>query len=95
MQSEAVSTFKAAARDDLAEKELQEIQTISKFLPPLLTESEIDGILSSVIRTVQPTSPPQKALGLIFKEFYSQVDKSRVDSDLLKKRAQALLSSGA
>lgn len=65
---------------------------ISKFLPTLLSESEIDAILSPIVKETPPTNPPQKALGIVFKKFYAQVDKSRVDAELLKKRAQALLT---
>jgi uncharacterized protein YqeY len=68
---------------------------IAKFLPTLLSESDIDAILSPIVNDMPPTNPPQKALGTVFKQFYAQVDRSRVDAELLKKRAQALLASNS
>ncbi|KAF5326129.1 hypothetical protein D9611_000137 [Ephemerocybe angulata] len=93
-RTEAISKFQAASRGDLAEKELKEVEIIAKFLPPVLTEAEVDGILSSILAKLPAgTNPPQRALGMVFKEFYAQVDKSRVDAELLKRRAQALLQA--
>lgn len=67
---------------------------ISKFLPATLPESEVDSILSSIIAKLPPADgPPQRALGLVFKNFYAQVDRSVVDSDLVKRRAQALIAN--
>jgi uncharacterized protein YqeY len=68
---------------------------IAKFLPALLSESDIDAILSPIVKNTPTTNPPQKALGTVFKQFYAQVDKSRVDAELLKKRARVLLASNS
>ncbi|KAG2015927.1 hypothetical protein CC2G_009146 [Coprinopsis cinerea AmutBmut pab1-1] len=93
-RTEAADKFRAASRDDLAEKELQQVDIISKFLPPTLPESEVDSILSSILEQLPPANgPPQKALGMVFKQFYTQVDKSVVDAELVKRRAQALLAA--
>ncbi|KAH6914104.1 Yqey-like protein-domain-containing protein [Coprinopsis sp. MPI-PUGE-AT-0042] len=93
-RTEAADKFTAASRSDLAEKELKEANIISKFLPPTLSEDKVDSILSSIIAELPSSDgPPQRALGLVFKQFYAQVDKSVVDSELLKKRAQALMTS--
>lgn len=61
------------------------------FLPPLLSESEIDRILRDVLAEHKPEGDPRKALGKVFKTFYSKVDKSIVDAELVKHRAEILI----
>jgi uncharacterized protein YqeY len=63
------------------------------FLPPLLSQAEIDRVLQEAIAECLQDSNPKKVLGLVFKSFYSKVDKSSVDSDLVKSRASALLNT--
>lgn len=77
----------------MAEKEKREAEVLSAFLPPLLAESEIDRVLRNVLAEHRPEGDPRKALGKIFKAFYASVDKSCVDTDLVKRRAESLLSN--
>ena len=68
---------------------------LTSYLPLLLSEAEIDKVLKPVIDGVRATLKPgesKKLVGLVFKSFYSQVDRSNVDPDLVKKRAEALLA---
>ncbi|KAJ7124913.1 Yqey-like protein-domain-containing protein [Mycena epipterygia] len=87
-RTEAAAQY-AAARPDLAEKEILEANLISRFLPPLLSETDIDIQLKKILNDLPKDS--QKP-GNIFKMFYSVVDKSTVDSDMVKKRLNALLN---
>ncbi|KAF9007991.1 Yqey-like protein-domain-containing protein [Cyathus striatus] len=80
-RSEASAMFMEASRPDLAEKEKRECELISKFLPSQLSEEES----SSRIAT-------KKAFGLVSREFYSQVDKSLVDSEFVRRQAKTLLN---
>jgi uncharacterized protein YqeY len=82
-----------ASRADLAEKERREAEVLYTFLPPLLPESEIDRVLRDVLAEHKHEGDPRKALGKVFKAFYSKVDRSTVDADLVKSRAEALLSN--
>ena len=63
------------------------------FVPPLLSEAEIDRKLSDIISELKPQPGDKRALGLIFKQFYSAVDRSAVDTDLVAGRAKALLDA--
>jgi uncharacterized protein YqeY len=92
---DAASKFTEASRLDLAEKENREAGLLSKFLPPLLSEIEIDRTLGEVIDTLPAGSDPRKSLGRVFKEFYSKVDKSAVDANVVKQRAEKLLTAAA
>ena len=97
MQTDSAAEFAKASRQDLADKEQHEAAILQAFLPPLLPEADIDRVLREVLSSPAITEatakgPPQKALGQVFKAFYAQVDKSSVDPDLVRQRAQALLT---
>ncbi|KAI0066153.1 GatB/YqeY domain-containing protein [Artomyces pyxidatus] len=90
---DSAAQFSQAARPDLAEKEQREADFLSQFLPPLLPEAEIDQILRDVIpeQTSQFQGDPRRALGQVLKAFYAKVDRSSVDPNHVKRRAEALL----
>ena len=92
-QANSAAEFDKASRPDLAEKERKEADLLQTFVPPLLSEAEIDRRLSEIIAEQKLAPGDKKALGQIFKVFYTQVDKSAVDTDLVKNRAQALLAA--
>ncbi|KAF9484483.1 GatB/YqeY domain-containing protein [Pholiota conissans] len=92
-RSEAAAQFGKANRPDLAKKEQEEVELLSKFLPPLLSAADIDIHINFILETLPKETDPRKISGLIFKEFYSRVDKSTVDSNLVKERAHTLLTS--
>lgn len=91
-QTESASQFVKGERPDLAEKEAREAEIISALLPPMLSEAEIDKVLKEIASNCPRDDNPKKALGLIFKSFYSKIDKANADPDLVKRRAEALLS---
>lgn len=61
---------------------------MSAFLPPLLTETEVDRILREVTEEGSTT----EGLGRVLKAFYARTDKSAVDPALVKKKAEELLA---
>lgn len=69
------------------------MELLSKFLPLLLSTADIDAHIKAVLDTLPSGTDPRKASGLVFKEFYIRVDKSMVDSNHVKERAQALLNA--
>ena len=94
-QLDSAVQFNQASRPDLAGKEQQEANLLARFLPPLLPEAEVDRILQDVMaeQLSQAQDDPRKSVGRIFKAFYAKVDRASVDPDLLKRRAEVLLSS--
>ncbi|KAJ7188476.1 GatB YqeY domain-containing protein [Mycena filopes] len=86
-RAEAATQFTAAARPELAEKELAEAAILSQFLPPSLSEAEVDDALRKIL-----FEDGERNLGQVFKLFYRVVDKSRVDADMVKNRMNVLLS---
>lgn len=94
-QLDSADQFNRASRPDLAAKERQEADFLAWFLPPLLPEAEIDRILKGVI-SEQPSETqvyPRKSIGKVFKTFYAKVDRSSVDPDLVRRRAEAILAA--
>lgn len=96
LQIDSAAEFEKAARADLAEKERNEAQLLQVFLPPLLPEADIDKTLQEIIseqKLVPGDGNSRKAIGAVFKQFYARVDRSLVDTDLVKRRAEALLAN--
>ncbi|KDR75390.1 hypothetical protein GALMADRAFT_249436 [Galerina marginata CBS 339.88] len=91
-RNEAAFKFHEASRLDLKEKEQEEAALLSKFLPPLLSVEDIDTHLRAVLGNLPAGSDLRKSFGLIFKDFYTRVDKSTVDPNLVKQRAQELMN---
>ncbi|GBE81354.1 GatB/YqeY domain-containing protein [Sparassis crispa] len=95
-RTDAAKEYEKASRPDLAEKEKLEANLLQSFLPPLLSEADVDRILRETIadqsQLMESGTPSKKAQGLVFKAFYAKVDKLSVDTDLVKRRAEALLS---
>ncbi|CCM04366.1 uncharacterized protein FIBRA_06539 [Fibroporia radiculosa] len=97
-QTESAAEFEKASRSDLAQKEKDEADLLQAFVPPLLPEAEIDRVLRQVFSEhpqLAGEASSRKALGLVYKAFYTKVDRSSVDSDLVRKRAEALLAAEA
>ncbi len=94
-QLNSADQFKQASRPDLAAKEQQEADYLTRFLPPLLPEAEIDRILKGVIseQLSETQADRRKPIGKVFKTFYAKVDKASVDPDLVRRRAEALLTA--
>jgi uncharacterized protein YqeY len=80
-----------ASRPDLAEKENHEAEILSKFLPALLPEVVINRILAEIIEALPAGIDKHKSMGRVFKEFYSTIDQSTVDPNIVKKRATEML----
>ena len=93
-QLDSADQFSRASRPDLARKEQREADLLARFLPTLLSVTEIDGILQEVIaeQVSQAQGNPRKSIGKVFKAFYSRVDTASVDPDRVRRRAEAFLS---
>jgi len=98
---ESASQFTSASRPELADAEQREAAVLSDFISASMTSAQVDEVLNRIVREHQTpdsdflSSNPKRATGIILKAFYSQVDKSLVDSQMVKDRVQALLSRQA
>lgn len=90
-QRDSATQFISASRPDLAQKEHREADILAAFLPPLMSDVDIDRILNEVIAETTLDGGSRKILGQVYKIFYSKVDKSNVDTNTVKRKAEALL----
>ena len=75
-RQEAISEYQKAQRQDLAEKEKEELKILSAYLPPKLSEDEIKKLVSGAILKTKAKS--QKDMGRVMQEVMSQV-KGKAD----------------
>ncbi|KAK0213008.1 GatB/YqeY domain-containing protein [Desarmillaria ectypa] len=92
-RNDAIDQYTKANRQDLVDKESKEVGALTAFLPPLLSEAEIDSRLRTAMEVegITADSDPRKSTGKIMKAFYAVVDKSEVDASLVKQRLDLLL----
>lgn len=85
-RKDSAAEFLAQNRKDLADKELQEADVISIYLPKQLSEEEISVVVQHIITNVQAASMKDmgKVMGLASKELAGKAD-GKVISDIVKK----------
>ncbi len=86
-RNDSISSFKSGGRDDLAQKEIAELKLIETYLPKMLSELEVQGI---VLKTINDNKIEEKKqnIGKIMKLISSRHDANLID----KKYASQYLS---
>ena len=79
-RKESMDIYSQAGRDELADKEQQEMFVLMNYLPKMLSESEVEEIVAKTIADLGATSIKDmgKVMGLINKTYAGQVDGSMV-----------------
>ena len=79
-RKESMDIFSQAGRDELADKEQQEMFVLMNYLPKMLSESEVEEIAAKTIADLGATSMKDmgKVMGFINKTYAGQVDGSMV-----------------
>lgn len=85
-RKESADIFQQQNRTDLAEKELFQLEVISRYLPKQLSKDEIRNVLADVIKEVGASGPQDmgKVMGVATKRLAGQAD-GKVISELVKK----------
>jgi uncharacterized protein YqeY len=85
-RKESADIFQQQKRDDLAQRELFQLDVISRFLPKQLSAEEIEASLQTIIQEVGAKGPQDmgKVMGVATKKLAGQAD-GKVISDLVKK----------
>lgn len=86
---EAVTKFRQAGRDDLANQNEAEIKVIETYLPKQLSADEINALVDEVIKNVGATSKAD--FGKVMKTLMPQV-KGKADGSLVKQVVQSKLN---
>lgn len=79
-REESASIYEQNNRLDLAEPERKELEVLNTFLPKMLSESEIEDIVTKTIANLGATSMKDmgKVMGFINKTYTGQVDGGTV-----------------
>ncbi|NPV88451.1 GatB/YqeY domain-containing protein [Coprothermobacteraceae bacterium] len=79
-RKEAITMFRQAGREELAEKELAELAVLEEYLPKQLSEEEIREKVKQAIEVIRPSSVKDrgKIMGSLMKEL-----KGKADGDLV------------
>jgi uncharacterized protein YqeY len=87
-RKEAITEFKNAGRDDLADKEALELAVIEQYLPKQLTEEEITAVVEKKLAAMGTVAPNQtgRVMGEIMKEL-----KGKADGTIVRKIVSAKL----
>lgn len=85
-RKESAEIFQQQGRHDLADRELFQLEVISRYLPKQLSEDEIKTVLTDVIKEVGANGPQDmgKVMGVATKKLAGQAD-GKVISELVKK----------
>ena len=87
---ESYAQYRAAGRQDLADKEQAEIDCISGFMPQPLSDAEVDELIDAVIAETQAKSV--KDMGKVMGVLKSKV-QGRADLGAVSARVKARLSA--
>jgi uncharacterized protein YqeY len=87
---DSIEQFLKGKREDLASKEAAEIKIIEEYLPPAVTEEEIEKVVAEVIQAL--SAPSLKEMGPVMKQCMARFSGKLVDgrkvSDAVKRRLE-------
>jgi len=85
-RKESADIFIQQSRQDLADKELFQLEIISRYLPKQLSEEEVTEVLKKIIDEVGAAKPQDmgKVMGVATKKLAGQAD-GKVISEIVKK----------
>lgn len=85
-RKESADIFTQQNRGDLAEKELKQLEVISRYLPKQLSEAELTAELKKIIEATGAKSPAEigKVIGAATKQLSGKADGKMI-SELVKK----------
>ncbi|MBI5198840.1 MAG: GatB/YqeY domain-containing protein [Nitrospirae bacterium] len=87
-RKESIEEFKKGGRQDLVDKETEELKIIESYLPQQLTPEEIKKIIGETITETGASGP--KDIGKVMKVLMPKV-KGRVDGKLVNEMVKELL----
>ncbi len=85
---ESIEQFARGGREDLVEKERQELSILQTYLPQELTQEELDRIIAEAIR--ESSAESLKDMGNVMRLVMSRV-RGAADGKVVNQRVRALL----
>jgi uncharacterized protein YqeY len=89
-RKDSIEQFRAAGREDLAEREEREMAIIGAYLPAAATAAEMTAAIDAAIEETAATS--QKQLGVVMKAAQAKLAGKQVDGKALSDAVRARLS---
>jgi uncharacterized protein YqeY len=88
---ESISQFKTAGRQDLVDKEEQELVVINAYLPAALSEDEIDTLISAALTETGASSIKDmgKVMGILKSKLAGRADMGSVSAKIKSALGQA------
>ncbi len=85
-RKDSIEQFKAAERNELAEKEQKELEILSTYLPAQMSEEEIEKLVKEAIAQTQSTSIQDigKIMGFLMPKIKGKADGNLVNSIVKK-----------
>ena len=85
-REEAITQYKAAGRDDLVQKEQEQVDVFMRYLPKQLTDEELELGMKEIIAETGATSMKDmgKVMGMATKKFAGVADGKRIN-EMVKK----------
>ena len=79
---DSIEQFTNAGRDDLADKEKQELAILETYLPEQVDDSELESIVDEIIASVGATSPKDlgKVMGAAMKQLKGKADGKKIQA---------------
>jgi uncharacterized protein YqeY len=87
---DSIEQYRQAGRDDLADKEAQELAIIEEYLPGQLSDEEVGAVVDEVIASIGATSA--KDMGKVMGSVMQQL-KGRAEGQKIQAIVKAKLSS--
>jgi len=86
---DSIEQFKAGGRDELVEKETNELKIIESYLPQQMSEDEVKQLVDEAVATTGASSPSDmgKVMGALMPKVKGKADGSLV-SRLVKEKLQ-------
>ncbi len=85
-REEAISQYRAASRDDLVQKEQEQVDVFMLYLPKQLTDEELESGMKEIITQTGATTIKDmgKVMGMATKKFAGVADGKRIN-EMVKK----------
>ncbi len=85
-REEAATQYKDAGRDDLVQKEMEQVEVFKLYLPQQLSDDELENQMKEIIAKVEATSMKDmgKVMGVATKTFAGVADGKRIN-EMVKK----------
>jgi uncharacterized protein len=88
-RKESADIFQQQGRDDLAEKELKELEVINRYLPEQLSDDELEMALKNIINQIGASGP--KDMGRVM-GIASKTLAGKADGKTISEKVKSLLN---